>query len=184
MVKHGVCIQFNKMNANCKTCTSYFSTTHRFNKPEFVLNYMMNDVEEFLEIFVHEYCHFLQWCELSSIYKKANSSLIQFDSWLCGEDVKFSIADIRNIQSSELDCDFRAIQLIKEYGLNIDIDHYIKRSNSYALSYNYVYEFRNFKYVNKSGNSEALAHMPTTFFTVEDLAMISNEEHRKFVCDV
>jgi len=95
------------------------------------------------QIFLHEYCHFLQWKEKSKWFTTAGVSFgpQNFWEWLDGE-VKLTDHQITHavnfFQGLEHNCEIRAIRTIKEKGLGFDLEQYIKSANSYVMFYNAI----------------------------------------------
>lgn len=103
------------------------------------------DREDWLEILVHEYCHFMQWKEncpewINGFVKKYDCETI-IDMWLNNiielteEQLAHYIEATRNV---ELDCEKRAAKMIVDFCLPIDLSIYTKRANSYILFYEVV----------------------------------------------
>lgn len=102
------------------------------------------DVIEWLEILIHESCHLDQFVEGAAVwnsndYCDVDGSTI-VDLWLNKiVELKPKILDemIKKIILLERDCDMRAIEKIKKYGLDdiIDLERYTRKSNAYHLSY-------------------------------------------------
>lgn len=96
--------------------------------------------ESWFEIFLHEYCHFKQYHEKSSIIKYswvARSALIEWYSYekdfpdYVKRECFYITRDI------ELNCEKRVVQMIKKYDLPINIDEYIKGANLHMYLYKY-----------------------------------------------
>jgi hypothetical protein len=92
-----------------------------------------------LEILVHEYCHLTQWIDDIPLWKMTETSGPLLDDWLAGKSVRNIKKHIANMRDLELDNERRAVKLIKEWGLSIDIPQYIKKANAYILFYNWLY---------------------------------------------
>lgn len=92
-----------------------------------------------LSIYVHEYCHFLQY--LDNNVDKNDEFFITIEDWINGKkiNIKKIQKSIDYIQKIELDCEKRSIKLIKKYKLPINIETYCQKSNSYIFFYNYCY---------------------------------------------
>jgi hypothetical protein len=95
------------------------------------------------QIFLHEYCHFLQWKEKSKWFTTAGVSFgpMNFWEWLEGEVTltphQINLA-INFFQGLERNCEQRAIKIIKDKDLGFDLEKYIKGANSYIMLYNVV----------------------------------------------
>lgn len=92
-----------------------------------------------LEIFVHEYSHFLQWLDQSEAESaKDDEATNTVDEWL------YSYKDFppqklkeafRRVRAYEKDCEIRAIKLIQKYKLPIRIKRYLKYANLCIYEY-------------------------------------------------
>lgn len=99
------------------------------------------------EIFIHEYCHFLQWKTDREFWD--NSSLyydLLFD-WIEKKDLVVSDEDLDKslytILSIEHDCEKRVLSLVKNNPIqDFDTDKYIRAVNSYLWSYQINREIR------------------------------------------
>lgn len=104
--------------------------------------------KDWLEIFVHEYCHYLQW--KNGYFKNSDEGL--FWGWLDGEEVDrdFLLSSAHFCQKCESDNEKKVVKIIKKYDLPIDINLYIKKANAYILFYNLALKFRKFYSCGKS----------------------------------
>ena len=92
-----------------------------------------------LEIFVHEYSHFLQWLDQSEAESAKDDAATNIvDEWL------YSYKDFpaqklkeafRRVRAYEKDCEIRAIKLIQKYKLPIRIKRYLKYANLCIYEY-------------------------------------------------
>jgi hypothetical protein len=101
--------------------------------------------EEWLTILAHEYGHFCQWKEGKFVSDRETELFIDFEEWLRGIKEltqKRLLASCRMVQSCELDCEKRALKLIKKFSLTDDYSLYIQKSNSYVLGYEIVRKLR------------------------------------------
>lgn len=94
--------------------------------------------DEWLTVLAHEYGHFCQWKENKFIDKETSQAYILFDEWIDGrknlsKKKLDSVCEL--IQKCELDCEKRALKLIKEFRLYKDEQLYIQKANSYVLGY-------------------------------------------------
>jgi hypothetical protein len=109
-------------------------------------------IDDWLIILIHESCHMDQWAENSKIWQDYINCEYDIWGWLEGS-TELNQSELKNgINASknlELDCEKRAVEKIKEYKLDnlINIDEYIKKSNSYVLFYNYMLKYK--KWYNK-----------------------------------
>ena len=70
---------------------------------------------------------------------------------------------IRELRNCELDCEKRAVKLMKEYNLPIDIKKYIKQANAYVYFYNTMIDTRKWYKKSPCIVKEILDIMPTKF---------------------
>ncbi len=144
LVDNGVTFRVEKRRNNSKYAYNYFDIHEKTKKPSMQLANFNQDSTEMFEMFIHEYCHFLQWKENSPLWKLGWDSNQICDKWLYKKIPDFDINDLKNIQKLELDCDKRVIRTIKQNKLPVDIDKYIVESNSYIWSYSVMYKIRKF----------------------------------------
>ena len=123
--------------------------------------------DDFIEILVHEYSHFTQWDENCPIWKKAVKYEAVENFWLyvSGGEAKNPIRSLSISRDLELDCEKRAIEIIKCHGLNVDLDKYHKKANAYVYFYNWMKESKRWCKPNNTpySNKTLLAAMPTHF---------------------
>lgn len=142
MVQHEVTILFNKRKNNSKHSANYFSV-EKPTKPTFMINYFESELD--FEIFLHEYCHFLQWKNNTKLWQRGIKSLNYFYDWLANKYKTCPKYHLINIQALELDADRRVVKLVKKHKLNIDIRKYIKESNAYVMTFLQVWKKRDYK---------------------------------------
>lgn len=139
-------------------CRGYFDSENR------VLA-CASKYEGCFEILAHEYCHMQQWLDPNCIIWKKSDDLCSFeklDNWLSGKNVRNIKQHISVVRDLELDNEKRTAQVIKEFGLSIDLDLYIKKSNAYVHSYNRLGITR--KWPNKRiYDTEIVKAMPASF---------------------
>ena len=92
--------------------------------------------KNWFETLIHEFCHLKQWKEHDPIWQNEHE---HFWDWVSGEVPKLSkkhiVMSVRRLRNLELDCEKRAVRMIRKYGLPVDIKHYIKGSNAYVKFY-------------------------------------------------
>jgi hypothetical protein len=95
-----------------------------------------------LPVFVHEVCHmdqFIEDCEIwKNCYIKNNDVSGILDMWLqhIVDLNQTQLDEVTNkILDLELDCEKRAVEKIKKYKLDININDYIKKANAYVYFY-------------------------------------------------
>ena len=101
---------------------------------------------EFMQVLVHEYCHFLQYINNSKIYKKCYDASFIVDQWLKGKN--YPIKKVKRafflVRAMERDCERRALKIIKEFNLKIDSKMYAKRAHVYIYSHFLMEKTRKF----------------------------------------
>lgn len=150
-------VKYVKLGANIKA-SGYFDES----VPTLVCS--MNRPDS-LEILTHEFGHLTQWVEQIPIWVDSPDSLTFVDEWLSGKDVpdiKYHLGMCRDL---ELDNEKRAVKLIKKHGLSIDLDHYVRKANSYVQFYNYMFYSRRWCTPQNSpyGNKRLIESMPNKF---------------------
>lgn len=178
MVSHNVTIEITKRLNNSKAAYSFFSPKKN---PVFRVNYFKNNFEGIIKVFIHEYSHFEQWKDQSKIFNTGISATAKYDRWLNKTVKTTKINYLRNIQKMELDCDRRAVELIKKFNLDIDIENYIQESNSYIIAYNYVHEKRKFFSSFPYHRSDLIKFMPSRHLTEDELSLCFPEHREIFL---
>jgi hypothetical protein len=121
-----------------------------------------------LETFVHEYAHFLQWRDgdptFAAYYKYNYNPLLMIDRWLerkitYDKRVENSFNIIRN---NEISCDKMAIKLINKYKLPIQTEKYIKKANFQILFYHCVEKQRTWQVSEIYSNKKLWDCIPKT----------------------
>lgn len=160
--KHGIKTRLNnvsylKLSGNIR-CSGYFDETDR------VLAVAMNR-KDWVEILVHEYCHLTQWVDGIDLWEKGGVGISKVDEWLAGKRVANIKKYLGYNRDLELENEKRSVALIKEWGLNVDLDMYIKKANAYVQFYNYLYHSRKWSDPKNSpyGNQKVVEAMPTKF---------------------
>jgi len=127
-------VSYLKLSGNIK-CSGYFCETEK------VLAVAM-DRADWIEILAHEYCHLTQWVDGVDVWKKGCTGLVKMDNWMNGSRVRDIKKYLGYVRDLELDNEKRAVTLIKKWGLDVDLDMYIKKANAYVQFYNYIYHTR------------------------------------------
>lgn len=126
-------------------CNGYFWDGDEDNSPQLVVA-TGKPREQWLQIFVHEFSHCLQWAEdeigWNVTYLSDGTDVYTLlQQWMVGSvelDQQTAEDCAALSRMHELDCDKRAVQLIKMWNLPIDVKQYIQKANAYALFYNYI----------------------------------------------
>lgn len=130
--------------------------------------------DDWIEAYVHEYCHFTQWVDGTLT---EDNDLDVYQSWLTGtehsdDDVAHSI---KAAQLLEADNERRTTKILAEHNL-CDIGKYMQRSNAYVHYYNCIKKWRLWD----NGNhilsvSQIIDRMPSTFI-YSDAEFLSTPE--------
>lgn len=99
------------------------------------------------DIAIHEYCHYLQYKKDRKFWNKHSSGCNKFFTWL--EDTTKKVYEQSTVERYlehalmlELDCENRAVNMIRSMNLEVDIIQYIQNANAYLFSYALVREKR------------------------------------------
>jgi hypothetical protein len=138
-------------------CTGYFDESRRVIR-------IAKRSSNWFETLVHEYCHFLDWLESSSRQlQKEDKALALCEKYIKGDichpqAVKYAFQTVARM---EWKCDRRAVKLIQEWNLPIDISNYIREANLYVYLYHMYKKHKTFN--NRRPSPRILAEMPDTF---------------------
>jgi hypothetical protein len=85
--------------------------------------------------------------------------------WLMGEDVPDIKKHLAVSRDLELDNEKRAVKIIKKFGLDVDIEKYIKKANCYIHFYNRMLATRRWCKPDNSpyDNKRLIKMMPSNF---------------------
>lgn len=103
--------------------------------------------ENWFQTFVHEYCHFEQFINQTTIWKDS-----KIDGVGCDDILEKFLQDNNNyndiikdccekIANIELECEMMVLEKIKNHRLNINLDQYARDANSYVCCYYLIPEF-------------------------------------------
>ena len=149
--------KFVQMTGSVK-CGGWFDES----TPELVVSMKRPD---WIEILVHEYSHLTQWIDNESIWNESSVSLPIVWDWLDGVDYDNIEKHIDVVRELESNNDRRAVLIIKQFNLDIDLDRYIRKSNAYHQFYNWMKETRKWCKPSNSPykNENIINVMPKTF---------------------
>ncbi len=167
MVDDNVSVHFIKRKYNSRYAYDFFTCGDKGDKPELAINYFCEDFNYWFPTFIHEFCHYKQWKENPEKWVKMSDCYDKFGDFMVGKLPSLSTKYLRQIQRTELDADKRALKIIKKYGYDdiIDVDKYIKQSNLYIYTYNYMVKYCKF-YV--PFEHELMDLMPVKQYTLAD----------------
>jgi hypothetical protein len=101
---------------------------------------------EFMQVLVHEYSHFLQYINNSKIYIKCYDASLIVDQWLKGKN--YPLKKVKRafflVRAMERDCERRALKIIKDFNLKINSKMYAKRAHVYIYSHFLMEKTRKF----------------------------------------
>ena len=131
------------------------------------------------EIFLHEFCHFLQWRDSNDFWTDCiEEGCSPFFSWLAGDNRYSENIDQARQKTVllEMDCDKRALRLNKKFELGIDPKKYTQASNAYLYSYLVTQKLRKWPKSNKYSvyRQEVSEVYPTKFLPPDEYDKISN----------
>jgi hypothetical protein len=119
------------------------------------------------EIFIHEYCHFLQWKYDRAFWDSSTEYYDVLFDWIENKDM--IVADeilnksLHTILAIEHDCESRVLKLVELNPIeNFDKDKYIRAVNSYLWSYHINKELRK-RPKNPIYSEKLLSSMSNTF---------------------
>lgn len=130
-------------------------------------------LSHWLGVLVHEYAHFCQWRENAKAWRTSeNASISDAGSllvmWL-QRDIELTEKQrqsyVNQTIALELDCEKRAVRLIKQFKLPIDLKEYIKKANAYLASYQAIAAFRKWNHPHSAAYliDEIWMNMPENF---------------------
>lgn len=124
------------------------------------------------EIFIHEYCHFLQWKNDRNFWESSTEYYDVLFDWIKNPQLETSTEDLNKslntILSLEHDCEKRALKLVHNNPIeNFDINRYKRAVNAYLWSYHLNLELRK-RPVNPIYSDRVLPYMSDVF--VADLS--------------
>lgn len=162
-------------------CSGYF--TDEGNNPSLVVA-RKKPLIDWLKIFVHEFSHAKQWMEQSPVWKDLSVDGLKtkktdlLDLWL-NYHVDLNPRQLQDVFGSilalEQDAESRALALIEEHNLPIDIKEYTQGANAYLLSYEMVKRYRKWLDPRKMAYNipEVVQAMPTTLITTDKILDLS-----------
>lgn len=127
-------------------------------------------MEKWLDILVHESCHFDQWVQNCKVWRdmiaEKPNACIQLFEWLQDErklspEKAIKIASV--MRDLELDNERRTIEKIKKYKLPINVKEYAQKAGAYIIFYNYIGKYKKWYKIGKEpyNNKKLRCLMPT-----------------------
>ncbi len=110
--------------------------------------------EKWEKVMIHEYNHMMQWAEDCDAWK--NTFFDEDRQVDCCQLLDYCLQDFIDLKSErlrrvigggievELDCEKRTVEMIKNLGLDIDVDDYTQKANAYVLFYHWIARTKEF----------------------------------------
>jgi len=160
-------------------CSGYFQECR--NAPSVFKVATKKPFAEFLEIFVHEYCHFQQWkynennIWTDEVFKMPDGRECLEHIFDCfNGKIEYSLEELKNMCARqvlvEIDCERRAYKKIEEFNLPIDKKQYAKKANAYTVFYFAMPYLRSWYKTPPYNIPEIVAEMP------EEIILAGHEE--------
>jgi len=164
----------NKVDQENLPCSGYFD------EKTLVVATNKKNVREWLDVLVHESCHLDQFLEKSKLWVSDANSLCVVEAWINKKNISENkkLTGFNNTISLELDCEKRTIAKIKKYNLDINIEEYVQKANSYLLAYLYAMIYRKC-YPTPYENPRIWKKMPKNFLTI-DQYLDKNSKYLKY----
>lgn len=92
---------------------------------------------EWFEILIHEFCHMEQW-KTDERWDEWHEHTGHTWGWLAGEKIMNKTQLMKSLDKMvemERDCEIRAVEKIRKWGLPIAVNRYTKKANIYLYSY-------------------------------------------------
>lgn len=159
-----------------------FGGSFDYQQKEFIVS-MQNKMG--FETLIHEYCHYLQWKNnKKNFLKLINGCSIVFD-WIDGTFYKKAVVAeaVKAAIALEWDCEHRAVEQIKKYKLDVDVEKYCKAANSYLLFYNVAHEKRKW-YGGNVYTPSLLKKMPEKLMNLDyyfDIDNITEQQYKQYL---
>jgi len=140
-------------------------------------------VHKWFPVYIHEYCHFLQFSAKTKAWLNSSESLQRIFENISvktqgrghtetkGSKRGFTKKDVLNVMRMEMEAERLVLKIIDEHKIETDRDKYVKGANAYMLYYSIsVYKFsawpakslyRNEKFLNMMPSKKI---MPITWF--------------------
>ena len=125
-------------------------------------------MQDWADVLVHESCHLDQFTEKSELWVSDNNSLHVVEAWIKGKKMSYNKRDLgfKNALLLELDCEKRSVKKIKKYKLNINIEQYTQKANSYLFAYIVALHEKRW-YASPYENPKIWKRMPKQLLTFE-----------------
>jgi len=118
--------------------------------------------EDWLETLIHEYCHAQQAFDGDPTWKRFENNPEIWDAFSHNCDQIKRQNFIKIVIALEIDCERRAINMIKKYGLPVDIDKYIQVANLTLYKWVFLAKYGVWPKLNKAEQEELSRQCRTT----------------------
>ena len=179
LIQSGVTVKFNKHTYYSKHAYNYFLGNDK--NPKMLINCLGRETSYWFPIFIHEYCHFLQWKEDKVKWKTYDQHCTLFFDYIEGKIDYISDETVEKVQELEMDCDKRAMKLIDELQLEVNLDEYIQYANIYYISHGLMKKYKEFFFPYAP---EVLIGMPKTLVDIDKsriYARIIEEKYQQYL---
>lgn len=165
-VAHGITLSLQhvpQVDIENLPCSGYFD------EQSLVVATKKKRVQDWVDVLVHESCHLDQFTEKSKLWDSDNDPLHVIEAWTKGKKVSLSKRDkaFENTLLLELDCEKRSIKKFKKYRLNIDIEEYAQKANSYLFAYMVALHEKRW-YTSPYENPKIWKKMPKQLLTLKE----------------
>ena len=133
--------------------------------------------KSFVEIFAHEYCHYIQWKNNTKIWQSSFTAIDYLDPFYHGKNVSKSI---RAIQRLERDCERRVLKLIEKNIVELNYEDYVRGANCY-IAFHDIIELTRSWYKNPSLHSDALRGLVPGNKLIKDINCLGPLKHKFIV---
>ena len=133
--------------------------------------------EHGFEIFVHEYCHYLQWIKDPEGFAKRADNYGDLATWLKGGKCGRINKVIKDIIGIEHECELMATDMIQRLGFDVDLNLYRKGTNAYLFSYHFVKKYRTWSRTATYSNNKIIDCMPTCILDLDYYLDVRNIPH-------
>jgi len=125
-----------QVDTNNIPCSGYFD------EKSLVVATKKKNIQDWLDILIHESCHLDQFIEKSKVWTPDELGLFVVEGWIQNKKIssKKAIEAFHNTILLELDCEKRTVKKIKKYKLKVNIDLYIQKANAYLYGYGVSYK--------------------------------------------
>jgi len=132
------------------------------------------DRDTWLQVFLHETCHLDQAQEHPTWFDSIDQYISALDNWLEHKETPCPInwENVSKIVELEHDCEKRAIEKIKLFGLPISTEEYAQKANAYLKSYIHTLKNREWESTPYT-NPKKWTAMPKKLMPMEELHRVA-----------